>query len=81
MEMDMVERLDILEKDMKELDRKMDRILEILEKDVKKINGGKKSRSKTPKGFITQFTEIIVSQPLVLMKNRSKKNKTRKSRS
>ena len=38
MEMDMVERLDILEKDMKELDRKLDRILEILEKDVKKMS-------------------------------------------
>jgi hypothetical protein len=36
--MDEVERLDILEKDIKELDRKMDRILEILEKDVKKMN-------------------------------------------
>jgi thiol-disulfide isomerase/thioredoxin len=48
---------------------------------TKKMNGGKKSRSKKPKGFITQFTEIIVSQPLVLIKNRSKKNKTRKTRS
>jgi vacuolar-type H+-ATPase subunit I/STV1 len=33
--MDIVERL---EKDIKELDRKMDRVLEILEKDVKKMN-------------------------------------------
>ena len=38
MEMDIYERLDILEKDVKELDRKMDRILEILEKDVKKMS-------------------------------------------
>jgi len=36
--MDIVERLDSLEKDMKELDRKMERILEILEKDVKKMS-------------------------------------------
>ena len=36
--MDEVERLDNLEKDIKELDRKMDRILEILEKDVKKMS-------------------------------------------
>ncbi len=48
---------------------------------IKKMNGGKKSRSKKSKGFIARFTEIIVSQPLILMKNRSKKNKTRKSRS
>jgi uncharacterized protein YaaN involved in tellurite resistance len=36
--MDIYERLEILEKDMKELDRKLDRILEILEKDVKKMS-------------------------------------------
>lgn len=36
--MDIYERLDILEKDIKEIDRKMDRILEILEKDVKKMS-------------------------------------------
>jgi len=36
--MDIVERLEILEKDIKELDRKMDRILEILETDIKKMN-------------------------------------------
>ena len=33
--MDIAERL---EKDIKELDRKMDRVLEILEKDVKKMS-------------------------------------------
>ena len=36
--MDIYERLEILEKDMKELDRKLDRILEILGKDVKKMS-------------------------------------------
>ena len=36
--MDIVERMETLEKDIKELDRKMDRILEILETDVKKMN-------------------------------------------
>ena len=36
--MDIYGRLDVLEKDIKELDRKMDRILEILEKDVKKMS-------------------------------------------
>lgn len=36
--MDIYERLDILEKNIKELDGKMDRILEILEKDVKKMS-------------------------------------------
>lgn len=36
--MDISERLDILEENIKELDRKLDRILEILEKDVKKMS-------------------------------------------
>jgi vacuolar-type H+-ATPase subunit I/STV1 len=36
--MDISERVDILEKNIKELDRKLDRILEILEKDVKKMS-------------------------------------------
>lgn len=36
--MDIYERLDTVEKDLKEIDRKMDRILEIMEKDVKKMS-------------------------------------------
>lgn len=36
--MDVSERLSALEKDIKELDGKMDRILEIMEKDVKKMS-------------------------------------------
>jgi uncharacterized protein YaaN involved in tellurite resistance len=36
--MEICERLDILEEDIKKLDVKMDRILEILEKDVKKMS-------------------------------------------
>lgn len=47
---------------------------------TKKMMGGK-SRSKNSKGFLTQFAEMIVAQPLRLTKNRFLiKNKTQKRR-
>jgi len=45
------------------------------------LKGGRKNRSKTPKGIFTQITEMIISQPLRLTKNRFLlKNSTRKHR-
>lgn len=47
---------------------------------TKKMMGGKR-RSKTTTGFLTQFAEMVVSQPLRLTKNRFLiKNKTQKRR-
>lgn len=43
--------------------------------------GGRKNRSKTSKGIFTQITEMVVSQPLILTKNKFlTKNGTRKHR-
>lgn len=47
----------------------------------KVTKGGKKTRSKKAKGFLTHITEIIVTQPLLMTKQKFlTKNKTRKCR-
>jgi thiol-disulfide isomerase/thioredoxin len=47
----------------------------------KAMKGGRRSRSTKPKGLIHQFTEILVAQPLISIKNRFlTKNNTRKNR-
>jgi len=45
-----------------------------------KIKGGQKTRSKKSKGIVTHITEIFVSIPSFKMKNKSKKNTSRKNR-